>query len=192
MRLASLMLLLSITACSGTGVGTGTGTSGSSGSSSSTTDTGGTTSSGGTDTSTPDTSAYDALFDAPASTTTTDGAVTGVWAGTLGQYDDVRLQISAGTVRIAMRCDGKTGTSGMDVPALVTSSEIKILASKSFGQAFTTCSMSTAPQDIPACSSANDIGCFTLAGTSLDFVGVALFTTSDYEGESGRFLKLSD
>ena len=199
-----ILATLSLTACSGQTVGTGTssGTSGSSGASG--TSTGGATDPG-TENGAPVTppagtaappagpSAYDPLFDAPTTTTTTPGSISGLWAGST-HSGDVRLKVSSGSLLIAIRC-GNSPAVGLEVTAQVTASAIRVLASKSAGPT-AGCGVNVTPQTIPRCtptssSGAPGIGCFDVTGTTLSFEGIWLFSSGG-SGPPSDFTKLSD
>jgi hypothetical protein len=132
---------------------------------------------------------YDALFDAPADPTTTDDLVTGLWAGTT-YSGEVRLKITASKVVIAMKC-GSSPAEGMDVGAVITSSKMKMLASKSIGT-LGYCGIKVTPVEIPRCVDDYDYECFSISGTTLKFVGAALFTGGSSSSSSERYTKLSD
>lgn len=203
-----LFVIASLTACSGTTTGTGGGGS-SSGSSSSSTPAGSSTTSGGEDTTTASggsgfagadgntgtssgsagPSPYDSLFDAPANTTSTPGSVYGLWAGTKNSAD-VRVQLSSTKITIAVRCAGRS-TYGVDVAGQVSSTNIKIIASKLAGTEFDSCGVKVTPVSIPVCKTTDQIGCFTIEDSTLSFVGVWLFSSGGY-GPDPDFTKLSD
>lgn len=134
---------------------------------------------------------YDALFDAPADPTTTDGVLTGVWAGS-SSYGESRLKITSKKVWIAMKC-GESPANGMEVGAVVAAHSMKLLASKSAGGgASTYCGIKVSPHEIPACEGeSGGYACFRVTGTTLSFHGVSLFDSygsSNYES----YTKLSD
>ena len=198
MRISCLALLaaVSVTACSGTAVGTGGGTSGTSGSGTVTGDPP-TGSSDGTASVPPSgtakpppsgPSAYDPLFDAPASPVATAGVLSGLWAGST--YDaDVRLKLGTSSIVIAVRC-GSSAAIGLEVSAVITASSIRVLASKSIGPA-ASCGIKVTPQEIPRCAAAPRIGCFDVKGTTLSFEGIWLFSSGG-SGPDSNFSKLSD
>ncbi len=136
--------------------------------------------------------AYDALFDAPPSTTATGDSLPGLWSGAINT-SDVRVRIGPQSILAAMRCYGETPAVGVEVEAIVTADSMKILASKTApGDYAFGCGIEFTPKVIPRCTSESQPGCFNLDGTTLDFQGVWLFSTSDNRGPSGEFLKLSD
>lgn len=131
---------------------------------------------------------YDALFDAPADPTTTDDLVTGLWAGKT-PYAETRLRLRASKVVIAAKC-GESAATGMEVGAVVTDDQVKILASKTVGSG-TYCEIKVSPVAIPRCSAAKGYDCFEVTGTTLSFSGKALFTS--YSSTNyGSYTKLSD
>lgn len=134
---------------------------------------------------------YEALFDAPADPTTTDDLVTGVWAGKT-YYADVRLKITANKIIIATKCDGYSA-SGIEFGAVVTETQIKVLASKSTDGSGYGCGIKVSPMVIQRCASDSDSDCFDVAGVSLVFEYASLFT-SDSGSTSSRsvYTKLSD
>ena len=133
---------------------------------------------------------YDALFDAPADPTTTDGLLTGVWAGS-NSYGESRLKITSKKVWIAMKC-GESPANGMEVGALVTANGIKLLASKSVGGGSSSyCGIKVSPVEIPRCEGESRYSCFDVEGTTLTFHGAALFDS--YSSSSyASYTKLSD
>lgn len=131
---------------------------------------------------------YDALFDAPADPTTTDGLVTGLWAGKT-TYAESRLLLRANKVVIALKC-GESPATGMEVGAVVTSNQIKILASKTVGSS-TFCEIKVSPIAIPRCTTNDTYDCFELTDGTLYFSNKALF--SSYSSTTySTYTKLSD
>jgi hypothetical protein len=130
---------------------------------------------------------YEALFDAPADPTTTDDSVTGVWAGK-SYYADVRLKLTANKIVIAMKCDGSPAV-GIEFGAIVSSSQMKVLASKSIGSGY--CEIEVSPTVLRACTSTSDDDCFDVTGTTLRFKNAALFTSYGSTANAG-YTKLSD
>ncbi len=133
---------------------------------------------------------FDALFDAPASSKTT-ATVRGIWAGSFGYSQaDVRVKIEGSSITAAMRCNNRT-TVGVTVAAKVTETSIRVLESKASGTGFSSCSVSFKPVSIPKCANTNDIGCFTADDAILEFSGEWLFQDSQ-TGPDPSFTKLSD
>jgi hypothetical protein len=130
---------------------------------------------------------YDALFDAPADPTTTDDVVTGLWAGKT-YYGESRIQITEDKVVIAMKC-GTSPANGLEVGALVTANQVKILASKSSTGTYG-CSIKVSPIVIKRCSVSTSYDCFTISGSTLTFSGEPLFTGDS--SSQGDYTKLSD
>jgi hypothetical protein len=138
-------------------------------------------------TSEPAGASYDALFDAPENPTATDDVITGLWAGTTS-YGEVRLKLSADKVVIAIKC-GDSPATGMEVGALITSTKLKILASKNVTSG-SSCGIKVTPVEIPRCNYSN-YDCFDLDGTMLTFGSTTLFTTNGSSYQS-KYTKLSD
>jgi hypothetical protein len=131
---------------------------------------------------------YDALFDAPADPSTTDDLVTGLWAGTTSS-GEVRLKLTATKVVIAIKC-GDSPATGMEVGAVITSSKLKILASKSVSGGSGYCGIKVTPLEIPRCTGTN-YDCFEVSGTKLEFGSTTLFTSNGSSYQSS-YTKLSD
>jgi hypothetical protein len=192
------LFLLSTAACTSSTTGTGDGrpTDGttpnnpSNGDQPNITQSGGTGTSGGSEGANGEENSsggYDALFDAPPDPTTTENTLSGLWAGST-YYADVRIQISASSVVIALKC-GTDPAIGLDIGAQVTANTIKLLATKTIGQAGTPCSMKVSPRVIPRCGTSDPGGCFDLEGTTLKFSTELFESVSPPRGE---FTKLSD
>lgn len=133
---------------------------------------------------------YEALFDAPADPTTTDDLVTGVWAGKT-YYADVRLKLTANKIVIATKCDGYPA-SGIEFGAVVTSTQIKVLASKSSDGPSYGCGIKVSPMAIPRCTTDARYDCFEVSGTTLIFSNVVLFTSDSSTSSQSSYTKLSD
>lgn len=138
-------------------------------------------------TSTP--SEWDAMFEAPTSSKSTDNVITGLWAGST-YYADIRMQLTTGKITIAAKCGNQPAT-GLEVTAQVSFNTIKILASKSTGSPGSSCGLEVKPKSIPRCSETKDMECFTLEGSSLSFVAVWPFEAGG-TGPDSAFTKLSD
>jgi hypothetical protein len=86
---------------------------------------------------------------------------------------------------------GSQPAAGLEVSAQVSYSNIKILASKLVGSEASSCGIKVTPIAIPKCTETKDIGCFTLQDSTLQFVGVWLFSSGGH-GPEDNFTKLSD
>lgn len=131
---------------------------------------------------------YDAMFDAPADPTTTEGSILGLWAGRTYSGES-RIKITEDKVVIAMKC-GDAPANGLEVGALVTEDQIKILASKSATSNPYGCGIKVSPTVIKRCTSSSPYGCFAIEDSTLSFSDVHLFT-----GDSSAladYTKLSD
>lgn len=202
--LATALATAALPACSGTVKGNGTSPDGGTksgfdtGPGDTVTDTGSTD--GGTSSATPAApSPYDPLFTTPASASVTGNSLDGVWAGSMSNTDDdVRLVITPSAITIAVRCNsghsiGPITTIGMTVNAVVGSTSIRTLESKSIGTPG--CRIVVHPQSFSRLSTGSGGSPnFDLSGTALDFGPYALFSgdgTSSY-GPSPTFSKMSD
>lgn len=189
MRVAFLALGL-LTACTASTVGTGSSSGNSGVDSNQPTQSGGTTaqlpSAGDSNVDTGGTSEFDALFDAPSSSSTTD-TVKGLWAGSFGyNRADVRLKIESGRITAAIRCS--TGhTAGVAVTAKASDTSIRVLESKSSSNG--SCTVQFRPVTIEKCAT-NEYDCFDLADGTLRF-GAALFE-DQVTAPDPSFTKLSD
>lgn len=130
---------------------------------------------------------YEALFDAPADPTTTDDVVTGLWAGK-SSYGETRIKITSNMIVIAMKC-GSSPAVGMDVGAVVSASQLKVLATKSVSGSYD-CVIKVSPLVIPRCSDSSRYDCFQVSGTTLYFSGDSPFTS--YGSVERTYTKLSD
>lgn len=131
---------------------------------------------------------YDAMFDAPADPTTTEGSILGLWAGKTYSGES-RVKITEKKVVIAMKCGGGPAT-GLEVGALVTEDQIKILASKSVTSSSYGCGIRVSPTVIKRCNYETVYDCFTIQDSTLRFSGAYLFS-----GDSSTmddYTKLSD
>ncbi len=213
MRLAMTALLLAataLTACSGKTTGTGTGSlPGAPPPQGAVVDNAGdcaavppatcdTSPSGGAKKTTPTPTVYDPLFAyTSADTSTTPDSITGLWSGaaTFGN-DDVRLLITSSEITIALRCKDTSGpavTVGLTVNAVVSSTGIRVLDSKSAGTS--PCQIVVRPQSMDRCSTGSgSLSCFDMDGTGLDFHTAELFTGigSLDEAPAPRFEKLNN
>ena len=217
MRLATTALLLAATAltaaCSGKTIGTGTGSlPGADPKKSGFVDVdGGTcpdptvdceytdpgTVIDGGSTPTPAPSIYDPLFVEATSVTATPNSITGLWSGAATfETVDVRLLITPSAVTIALRCnasDKPPVTVGLTVNAVVSSTGIRILDTKSTGAS--PCQIIVRPQSMDRCSTGSgSLNCFDMNGTALDFHTGRLFTGigSLSEAPAPEFEKLTD
>jgi hypothetical protein len=130
---------------------------------------------------------YDSLFEAPANATASDGLV-GLWAGST-HGNDVRLQLSASKIIVAMRCEGQSAV-GIEIGAVVSAGSLRILESKTLGDEYDACNLTVRPTTIPRCESQFDTECFVLEGTTLTFEFVSVFTSQGFPAR--EFTKLSD
>jgi hypothetical protein len=130
---------------------------------------------------------YEALFDAPGDPTTTDDLVTGVWAGKTS-YADVRLKLTANRIIVALKCDGAQAT-GLEFGAIVTSTQLKVLASKSVDGYY--CGINVSPTVIRRCTTSFAYDCFDVSGTTLRFNDAELFTSYGSSANMS-YTKLSD
>jgi hypothetical protein len=130
---------------------------------------------------------YEALFDAPGDPTTTDDLVTGVWAGKTS-YADVRLKLTANRIIVALKCDGAQAT-GLEFGAIVTSTQLKVLASKSVDGYY--CGINVSPTVIRRCTTSSAYDCFDVSGTTLRFNDAELFTSYGSSANMS-YTKLSD
>jgi hypothetical protein len=131
---------------------------------------------------------YDSLFEAPANATASDGLV-GLWAGST-HGNDVRLQLSASKIIVAMRCEGQSAV-GIEIGAVVSAGSLRILESKTLGDEYDACKPHGARRPRSrAAESQFDTECFVLEGTTLTFEFVSVFTSQGFPAR--EFTKLSD
>jgi hypothetical protein len=185
-----LFLAVGASACSSSAIGTGSSSSSSSSSSSGSSGIvqGDTPPSDGTSSGSANSSQWDPLFDAPASSNATPDSLFGRWAGQAGASDELRLVLTASSITQARHCAafGNTAAStiGASAQARVTETSIAPLESKTVG-AFP-CDLAIRANALAPCNFDQGVlsNCFELSGTTLAI-------TTDAEGKT-TYTKLSD